>query len=130
MGKKTDAENIIKNDAERLNKERDERVFPVVKHYFDLIGKTKDLQVGLTDGEKIFKAYNPIAQEVMKAAMANDLSLNEFAYLAQVVQGVTEGINSILSESLNKHVVTLQEKDYGSRINEMKLTDLHDRLRS
>lgn len=124
------AEEVVQEPAKESDPtaERDARCVPAALAIVRLIGSFEGHMLTEQDKSKSFEAYNGLAQEAMKILLAANIPVGEANYVFQLIKRPQDEVSSILFESLNKHLYSLQEKAFGCRLPDMRLADLHAKL--
>lgn len=116
------------NKKDILNEERDARCLPIALATLKLLGDWEKHELLSNDKSKTFEAYNGFAQQILQLCLERDLPVGEYNYTHQLVLKALDEVNTIIVESLNKHLKTLQDKTFGCQIYEIKMSDLHSRI--
>ena len=111
-----------------LNDERDSRCFPIAIALMKIVGDWQNHVFNSQDKTKTFEAYNLPSQQILQLCLERNIPCGEYGYIQQLVNTAFDQVNSIVTESLNKHVRTVQEKTFGCQLHEMKMQDLHERI--
>jgi len=124
-------ENLEKQEGNKqdiLNRERDERCLPIALAVIKMFGALETQELLSQNKARTFEVYSGISQEILALMLERNLPVGEFGYVNQLVLKGLEEVSTIVTESLNKHLRTLQEKTFGGPMVEMPMQELHEHL--
>lgn len=121
-------EKIENVEQDKLNKERDARCVPIALQMIEEFGSFKKHNLTSQNKTETFEAYNELAKKFVKAMLYANIPVGEYNYIHQLILKGFEEMNSIVLESINKHLRDAQEKKFGCQIYEIPFQDLHEIL--
>ena len=116
------------NKREILNNERDARCLPLALAVIKLFGEMEGHELLTQDKSKTFNAYNGLAQQILALMLERNLPVGEYGYASQLVLKGFDEVNSIVTESLNRHLRTIQDQAFGYQLHELPMQELQSRL--
>jgi len=125
--------NLEKQDQSKkdiLNEERDSRCLPIALAVIKMFGEMEGHELLTQNKTKSFEAYNEIAQRIIALMLERNIPVGEYGYATQLVLKGFDEMNSIINESLNKHLRTVQTNTFGCQLHEMPMQKLHELLQS
>lgn len=120
-------EKNIKKQQDVLNKERDERCLPVAEEIIKRFGTHKHLFNSPSD-TALFDNYNVLAREILSLAVEHNLKPIDVTYVQQLVSTALANTFDIALQSINKHLLSAQDKAFGCRLDEIPMKQLHELL--
>jgi len=119
----------IKQEKERdYTQERLDRCLPAAQLFLHSLSTYEGHALEEENDDKRRQAYDGLAREWLKIGLATNLQINEFDFAVRLVARALDATKTIVSQSLNQHLLTMQAIKFGGPLTEMHMTDLHTAL--
>ena|SRR3990167_3261550 len=115
-------------ERDKLNDKRDERCVPVALSVLQELGRFEKHSFVEKDSSVVFNNYGELSRFILRKALDEDIRAGEINYVFQLALKSLNDLQSIVVESVNKHLRTIQEQEFGGPLNEITMKSLHARL--